>query len=83
MTEEKQESEAISDRNRRAFLNKCGRFAAVTPPVMALMLSASKSDPALAGSGFDSGSWGHPNNGFGNGGGDGVPGNSGKSDENR
>lgn len=30
----------VSDRDRRQFLDKAGRFAAVTPPTVALMLSA-------------------------------------------
>jgi hypothetical protein len=56
---------------RRKFLADCGKFAAVTPPVVALLLSAESRKYAVAGSG---------NNGNGNGGGDGVPGNSNKQD---
>ncbi|MCD6074315.1 MAG: hypothetical protein K0Q70_1198 [Rhodospirillales bacterium] len=55
---------------RREFLAKCGKFAAVTPIVMTGMLAASKQNFAVATSG------GHANNGYGNGGGDGIPGNS-------
>jgi hypothetical protein len=36
-----------SKSDRRAFLQQCGRFAVVTPPVVTLMLSVS--DKALAG----------------------------------
>ena len=53
---------------RRRFLARCGKFAAVTPPAIALMLNAAERNYAVAASG---------NNGFGNGGGDGVPGKSG------
>lgn len=57
---------------RRKFLASCGRFALVTPPAVALLLSTADRKYAVAASG------GGPqgNNGFGNGGGDGVPGNS-------
>jgi hypothetical protein len=40
-----------SAENRRDFIAKCGRFALVTPPTMALMLSASDRSYALAFSG--------------------------------
>lgn len=66
-------------KDRRQFLASCGRFAAVTPPAISLMLAASKSNMAMAASGFEGGG----NNGFGNGGNDGVPGNSDFGDENR
>ena len=39
------------DADRRLFLEKAGRFAAVTPPVVALMLAASSKDRAAAASG--------------------------------
>lgn len=39
------------DDDRRAFLKTCGRFAAVTPPVMTLLLSTSLSSKAIAHSG--------------------------------
>lgn len=39
-----------SDRSRRLFLEKAGRFAAVTPPTVALMLSATGSARAQASS---------------------------------
>ena len=35
------DSQDLAD--RRAFLAKCGKFAAVTPPALALMLSAKES----------------------------------------
>ncbi|MCK6451151.1 MAG: hypothetical protein L6R19_09905 [Alphaproteobacteria bacterium] len=60
---------------RRRFLAACGRFALATPPAISLMLAGSERNYATAASG------GGPqgNNGFGNGGGDGVPGNSGNN----
>ncbi|WP_246557790.1 hypothetical protein [Bradyrhizobium liaoningense] len=63
--------------DRREFLKTCGRFAAVTPPAMTLLLSTSLTSDAIAKSG------GGPagprgNNGKGNGGGDGSP--NGKTD---
>lgn len=39
------------DDDRRAFLRTCGRFAAVTPPVMTLLLSTSLTSKAIARSG--------------------------------
>lgn len=39
------------DDDRRAFLKTCGRFAAVTPPVMTLLLSTSLTSKAIASSG--------------------------------
>ena len=65
------------DDDRREFLKTCGRFAAVTPPAMTLLLSTSHTSDAIAKSG------GGPagprgNNGKGNGGGDGSP--NGKTD---
>jgi hypothetical protein len=41
----------VSDRDRRQFLDKAGRFAAVTPPTVALMLSATGRARAQATSG--------------------------------
>ena len=71
---------------RREFLAKCGRLAVVTPPAVTLMLAASQRNFAIAQSGGAPSSGVseapgqtrlfRPNNGFGNGGGDGVPGRS-------
>ena len=74
--------ESRAEQDRRAFLRSCGRFAAVTPPAVTLLLSTSLNSGAIAASG---GGGGGPqgNNGFGNGGDDGVPGNSGKEDNDR
>ena len=36
---------------RRLFLARCGKFALVTPPAMALLLSSTKQNYAVAGSG--------------------------------
>lgn len=49
---------------RREFLKSCGKFAAVTPPAMTLLLSTSLTSPAIAGS---QGRIVHGNNGFGGG----------------
>jgi hypothetical protein len=59
---------------RRRFLATCGKYAVVTPPTVALMLSVTARKYGVAASG------GHANNGFGNGGNDGVPGNSNHQD---
>lgn len=64
--------------DRREFLKSCGKFAAVTPPVMTLLLSTSLTSTARASSG---GHAVHRNNGYGNGGGDGSP--NGKEDRDR
>jgi hypothetical protein len=66
---------------RRQFLKKAGMFAVATPPSITLLLSSGGTSPAWA-SGHGNAS-SHGNNGYGNGGGDGVPGRSGKSDGNR
>ena len=58
---------------RRAFLAKAGKFAVITPAVVTGLLTVSKGNYAMA----ISGSARHANNGFGNGGGDGIPGKSG------
>lgn len=64
--------------DRREFLKSCGKFAAVTPPAMALLLSTSLTSTAIASSG---GRIVRGNNGFGNGANDGSP--NGKEDGNR
>ncbi|MGY3034432.1 hypothetical protein ACVIIV_003602 [Bradyrhizobium sp. USDA 4354] len=56
--------------DRREFLKSCGKFAAVTPPAMTLLLSTSLTSTAIASSG---GNLVQGNNGKGNGGGDGSP----------
>ena len=58
---------------RRRFLLNCGKFAVVTPPLVTLMLSTSDRSYAKVMSGAKA----KGNNGFGNGGKDGAPGNSG------
>jgi hypothetical protein len=65
---------------RRRFLATCGKFAAITPPAVTVLLASTAQNYAVAGSGgggthLPSGG----NNGFGNGGGDGVPGRSGSN----
>ncbi len=37
---------------RRQFLARCGKFAVITPPLVGLMLSATRSNYALAASGL-------------------------------
>jgi len=65
---------------RRRFLAKCGKFALITPPAMTVLLSSTAQNYAVAGSGSSGGSLPKQgNNGWGNGGSDGVPGNSGSS----
>jgi len=60
---------------RRRFLVKCGKFAVITPPAMTVLLASTAQNYAVASSGGGSthlpGSAGG-NNGFGNGGGDGL-----------
>jgi hypothetical protein len=74
---EDREQQEIED--RRKFLISAGRFAAVTPPAITLLLSTSLTSDAIASSGARGGPKG--NNGYGNGGGDGSP--NGKDDQNR
>jgi hypothetical protein len=81
------------DEDRREFLKACGKFAAVTPPTITMLLSTSLTSEAIATSGAggvyrdDKGNKGNDdkgnkgNNGWGNGGGDGSP--NGKSDDGR
>lgn len=64
--------------DRREFLKSCGKFAAVTPPAMTLLLSTSLTSTAIARSGAHIV---HGNNGYGNGGGDGS--RNGKEDRDR
>ena len=70
------EPRMAADEDRRKFLENCGKFAVVTPPAITFLLSTSLTSTAIAGSAGQ-----HPNNGFGNGGGDGSP--NGKEDVNR
>ncbi|MCK1359505.1 hypothetical protein [Bradyrhizobium sp. 199] len=65
--------------DRREFLKTCGKFAAVTPPAITLLLSTSLTSDAIAKSG--AGAVHHGNNGWGNGGGDGSA--NGKDDRDR
>jgi len=72
--------ESRAEQDRRSFLRTCGRFAAVTPPAVTLLLSTSLNSGAIAKSG---GGGPQGNNGYGNGGDDGVPGHSGFEDTDR
>jgi len=51
------EMEPELEEDRRRFLASCGRFAAVTPPVLTLLLSTLLNTEAIARSG-DSRGWG-------------------------
>ena len=78
---------------RRRFLMSCGKFAVATPPAVTLLLAGAQQNYASASSGHGRGHHKkhghhgrhrrHANNGFGNGGGDGVPGRSRHSDVDR
>jgi len=57
--------------DRRKFLLSAGRFAAVTPPAITLLLSTSLTSGAIAHSGGRNGGDKPGNNGWGNGGNDG------------
>ena len=57
--------------DRRNFLKSAGRFAAVTPPAITLLLSTSLTSDAIAHSGGRNGDDKPGNNGWGNGGNDG------------
>jgi hypothetical protein len=63
------EQQEIED--RRQFLISAGKFAAVTPPAMTLLLSTSLTSDAIAHSGSGRGRDKPGNNGWGNGGNDG------------
>jgi hypothetical protein len=63
------EEQEIDD--RRKFLISAGRFAAVTPPAITLLLSTSLTSDAIAHSGGRDGGDKPGNNGWGNGGNDG------------
>ncbi|WP_213287387.1 hypothetical protein [Bradyrhizobium sp. sGM-13] len=73
---EQQETE-----DRRKFLISAGRFAAVTPPAITLLLSTSLTSDAIAHSGASVRGGPKGNNGYGNSGGDGSP--NGKPDKYR
>jgi hypothetical protein len=53
---------------RREFLKKCGRFAAVTPPAMALLLSVATVPTQAHASTIGFGNWGQGGNSQGGGG---------------
>jgi hypothetical protein len=72
-----QKTQPKPDEARRRFLKNCGKFAVVTPPIVSLMLSTNSRDAYAVPSSN------HVDNGFGTGGGDGVPGNSNIPDINR
>jgi hypothetical protein len=61
-TAEGRSTEANDEDDRREFLKTCGRFAAVTPPIMTALLSTTLTTTAVTAS---SGNTRHPNNGWG------------------
>lgn len=75
-----EQSTPEADADRRKFLASCGKFAAVTPPAITMLLSTSLNSNAITGSAGRK-LHGQGNNGKGNGGGDGSP--NGKSDTNQ
>jgi hypothetical protein len=56
---EAEADEPALEQDRREFLERCGRFAVVTPPAMAFLLSTTLSSNAIAKSGGGK----HGNNG--------------------
>ena len=76
---EEREQQEIED--RRKFLISAGRFAAVSPPAITLLLSTSLTSDAIAGSGAHGHGGPKGNNGYGNDGGDNSP--NGKNDKYR
>jgi hypothetical protein len=51
MASNEQAQEMSADEDRRKFLETCGKFAAVTPPAITLLLSTSLNSGAIASSG--------------------------------
>jgi len=54
-----------NDDDRREFLKKCGRFAAVTPPAVTMLLSTTLNSKAIAGTSGRPGNLSRPGNGWG------------------
>jgi hypothetical protein len=90
MTSPSPQSEDELVQARRKFLSACGKFSIATPPAIAMLLAASERNYAVAASGGGAGKGRgrghghhhhHGNNGWGNGGRDGVPGRSRHSDD--
>ena len=52
-----------ADRERRAFLKDCGRYAAITPPAVTMLLSTAMSSKAIAASSGRGGGKGHAKGG--------------------
>ena len=52
-----------SDKDRREFLAKCGRFAVITPPAMTVLMSTSLTSDAIAKSGHGYDKPGHHDHG--------------------
>lgn len=76
--ERKNEASDAGVEARRRFLATCGKFAIATPPAVTMILSQAGRNYAVASSGGH-GPSSRGNNGWGNGGGDGVPGKSGQN----
>ncbi|MDW9830264.1 hypothetical protein GOB24_22030 [Sinorhizobium meliloti] len=54
--EKRRKEHSLAEEDRREFLKACGRFAAVTPPAVTLLLSTSLTTEAIAKSGSGGGS---------------------------
>jgi hypothetical protein len=54
-----------NDNDRRDFLKKCGRFAAITPPAVTMLLSTTLNSKAIAGTSGRASSLSRPGNGWG------------------
>jgi hypothetical protein len=65
MTEINGSPKADTGEDRRTFLASCGKFAAVTPPAITLLLSTSLHSSAIARSGGRSDFGGHKSAGLG------------------
>ncbi|MBB4183945.1 hypothetical protein [Sinorhizobium terangae] len=65
--EKAQREHSPAEEDRRAFLKACGRFAAVTPPAVTMLLSTSLTSNAIAKSGSGGGSGGGKGKGAGKG----------------
>ena len=63
----KPEVDSEADSERRAFLKDCGRYAAITPPAVTMLLSTAMSSKAIAASSGRGGGKGHAKAGGGHG----------------
>jgi hypothetical protein len=71
-------SDNESDNERRDFLKKCGKYAAITPPAVTFLLSTTMSGKAIAASSGRPGKGGGKGGGWGKGGSKGRGGGKGR-----